>query len=156
MRRKEREITDSEKIEAILSEAKYLHLGMLDDGYPYVVPLHYGYTFIDGKLTFYIHCAKEGHKLDLIGKNGNVFVQIDCGQELVEGNTACMYGARFASVMGRGKASAVNDPKEKCEALAILMKTQTGSEHTIAEKMADTVAVIKIEMESFTAKARTE
>ena len=38
MRRKDREITDIHKIEKILSSAKYLHLGILDDEYPYVVP----------------------------------------------------------------------------------------------------------------------
>ena len=31
MRRKDREITDIHKIEKILSSAKYLHLGVLDD-----------------------------------------------------------------------------------------------------------------------------
>ena len=64
MRRKDREITDIHKIEKILSSAKYLHLGVLDDEYPYVVPLHYGYQINGGKLTFYVHSAKEGHKLD--------------------------------------------------------------------------------------------
>ena len=52
MRRKDREITDIHKIEKILSSAKYLHLGVLDDEYPYVVPLHYGYQINGGKLTF--------------------------------------------------------------------------------------------------------
>lgn len=43
MRRKDREIVDFSKIEKIISLAGYLHLGMYDEGYPYVVPLHYGY-----------------------------------------------------------------------------------------------------------------
>ena len=34
------------------------------------------------------------------------------------------------------------------------MKTQTGEDHIINEKMAEAVAVLRIEVESYTAKAR--
>ena len=49
MRRKDREIKDTEDIINIVSRAKILHLGLLDEVYPYIVPLHYGYEFTDGK-----------------------------------------------------------------------------------------------------------
>ena len=88
----------------ILSSAKYLHLGVLDDEYPYVVPLHYGYQINGGKLTFYVHSAKEGHKLDCIRKNDSVFVEIDYGEKLIEADVPCKYSAEYASVMCRGKA----------------------------------------------------
>ena len=65
MRRKDREILDLDKIESIIAGARYMHLGMFDENYPYVVPLHYGYEMKDGKLTFYVH----------------VFVEIDCRLE---------------------------------------------------------------------------
>ena len=74
MRRKDREILDLDKIESIIAGARYMHLGMFDENYPYVVPLHYGYEMKDGKLTFYVHGAKEGHKLDCLRKNDHVFV----------------------------------------------------------------------------------
>ena len=41
MRRKDREITESNDILKIVDEAKILHLGLFDGDYPYVVPLHY-------------------------------------------------------------------------------------------------------------------
>ena len=66
MRRKDREITDAEEIRRILSRARVLHLGLNDDEGPYVVPMHYGFLFENGKLTLYTHCAREGHKLSLI------------------------------------------------------------------------------------------
>ena len=43
MRRKDREITDIDKIETIIASARYMHLGMFDGEFPYIVPLHYGY-----------------------------------------------------------------------------------------------------------------
>ena len=60
MRRKDREILDLDKIESIIAGARYMHLGMFDENYPYVVPLHYGYEMKDGKLTFYVHDISLG------------------------------------------------------------------------------------------------
>lgn len=154
MRRKDREITDRSKIEDILSRAKYLHLGMFDEEYPYVVPLHYGYSLNGDKLTLYVHCANEGHKLDCIKNNANVFVEIDCGEKLIEADIACKYGAEYSSVMCRGRASLVTDVKEKCLGLSLLMKNQTGKNFAIDKRMAESVSVIKIDVGSYTAKAR--
>ena len=154
MRRKDREIIDLDKIESIIAGARYMHLGMFDENYPYVVPLHYGYEMKDGKLTFYVHGAKEGHKLDCLRKNDHVFVEIDRGENLVTADTPCSYGAEYQSVMCRGTATIIEEPAEKCKALEILMKVQTGEEHRISEKMADAVTVIKVDVESYTAKAR--
>ena len=140
MRRKDREITDIDKIETIIASARYMHLGMFDGEFPYIVPLHYGYQMEKGKLTFYVHCAKEGHKLECLKENRNVFIP-------------CKYGAEYESVMCRGKAMIIEDIKEKCKALGVLMKVQTGEEHEIDDKMASAVNVVKIDVESYTAKA---
>lgn len=153
MRRADREITDIGKIEEIIAKAKYMHLGMFDGDYPYVVPLHYGYQMENGKLTFYAHCAKEGHKLDCLKENPNVFVQIDRGESLITADVPCAYGAAYECVMCRGKAEIVEDGAEKAQALSNLMKTQTSEEHPVNEKMAQSVAVIKVDVESYTAKA---
>lgn len=153
MRRADREVTDIGKIEEIIAKAKYMHLGMLDGDYPYIVPLHYGYQMDNGKLIFYAHCAKEGHKLDCLKENPNVFVQIDRGESLITADVPCAYGAAYECVMCRGKAVSIEDGTEKAQALSNLMRTQTGEEHPVNEKMAQAVAVIKIEVESYTAKA---
>lgn len=59
----------------------------------------------------------------------------------------------YESVMCRGKAMIIEDIKEKCKALGVLMKVQTGKEHEIDDKMASAVNVVKIDVESYTAKA---
>ena len=101
MRRADREITDLHKIESILAGARYMHLGMFDECFPYVVPLHYGYELNDAKLTFYVHSAKEGHKLDCLRKNPHVFVEIDRGESLVTADIPCSYGAVYESHVQR-------------------------------------------------------
>lgn len=154
MRRKDREITEIEEIRAILERARVLHLGLRDGDYPYVVPMHYGFTLADGKLTLYTHCAREGHKLDLLRRDARVFVEIDTDETLVPGPTACVWGARYASVMGRGRAAIVGDEDEKCRALALLMKTQSGGDYSFTPAMAAAVTVLRIDVEAYTAKAR--
>ena len=74
MRRKDREVTNIIEILQIIEKAKVLHLALFDADYPYIVPLHYGYEYKEGILIFYMHCAKEGHKLDLIRSNPNVCI----------------------------------------------------------------------------------
>ena len=154
MRRKDREITDAGEIREILARARVMHLGLYDGEYPYVVPMHCGFMFEDGRLTLYAHCAKEGRKLDLIRRDGRVFVEIDTDEALVPGAAACSWGACYASVMGRGRAAIVDDEDEKCRALALLMKTQTGKEFSFTPAMAAAVTVLRVDVESYTAKAR--
>ncbi|MBQ9914148.1 MAG: pyridoxamine 5'-phosphate oxidase family protein [Clostridia bacterium] len=154
MTRREREVTDINEIIAILDKAKVLHLGLVDGDEPYVVPMNYGYTLQNGKLTVYLHGALTGRKLDLMKVNPKVFFELDCDIVPFEGKTACNYGITYASVMGRGKAVIVEDTAEKVKGLQVLMKTQTGRDFDITEKMAAIVAVIRIDVSDFTAKKR--
>ena len=155
MRRKDREVTDPKEIEAILEEAKILHLGLNDGECPYVVPLHYGYEFEEGQLTLWMHCAKEGHKLDLIRMDPRVCAEIDCRVEAVSGgDVPCKYGSRFASVIGRGTAEIVDNEEEKIRGLQILMKHQTGRDFAFSPEMAAGVEVIRVRIAELSAKAR--
>ena len=155
MRRKDREITDMQQILSIISKAKVLRLGLFDEEYPYIVPLHYGYEYAESLLFFYMHSAKEGHKLELIADNPRVCVELDGDVELISGGEApCMYGSSFASVIGRGVAEIVTDEKEKIKGLSLLMKHQTGRDFAFTGEMAATVAVIRVTLNKFTAKAR--
>ncbi len=154
--KREREVTDMEEIISILDKSKVLHLGLVDGDVPYVVPMNYGYIMEDGKLTVYLHGAKIGRKLDLMRKNPKVFFELDCDIVPFEGKTACNYGITYASVMAEGRAVIVDDEdvEEKIKGLRVLMKTQTGRDFEINEKMAAIVAVIRIDVSDYTAKKR--
>lgn len=155
MRRKDREITSLEDILTITGKAKILHLGLFDEGYPYVVPLHFGYEYRNGNLVFYVHSAREGHKLDLIRKNPNVCIELECDVQPVSGgDVPCRYGALYGSVIGRGKAEILEDDKEKTRGLELLMKNQTGRSFNIDSGMAGYVEVIRITVSDFSSKAR--
>ncbi|MBR5437739.1 MAG: pyridoxamine 5'-phosphate oxidase family protein [Clostridia bacterium] len=154
MTKREREVTDMEEIISILDKSKVLHLGLVDGDEPYVVPMNYGYLMEEGRMTVYLHGALKGRKLDVMRANPKVFFELDCDIVPFEGKTACNYGITYASVMGRGKAVIVEDMEEKKKGLAVLMKTQTGRDFDINEKMAAVVSVIRIDVSDFTAKKR--
>lgn len=152
--RREREVTDPAQIREILDKSMIAHIGMVDGDEPYVVPMNYGYTMEDGKLTIYLHGAKWGRKLDVIRANPKVFFCAHCDVVPFEGDIACRYGTTYSSIMGSGTAEILEDPAQKTTGLSVLMKTQTGKDFTFDDKMVSIVSVIKIDIDEFTAKSR--
>ena len=154
MRKREREITDETMIRDILDRAQVIHLGLSDEGQPYVVPMNYGYVLEDGKLTFYLHGALEGYKYEVMEKNPRISFSIECDVKPFEGRVACQYGTVYSSIMGKGTAVLVEDIEEKKQAMSVLMKTQTGKDFTFDEKLVSIVRVIRLDITEFSAKHR--
>ncbi len=154
MTRREREVTDINEILKILDKSKIVHIGLVDGDEPYVVPMNYGYTYEDEKLTLYLHCATEGKKLDVIRKNPKVFFSIESDIEPFSGQVACQYGTSYSSVMGKGIAYIKEDPQDKMKCLSLFMKTQTGLDFQFNERLVSAVTIIKIDITEFTAKHR--
>ena len=154
MTKRERQITDQQEILRILDTAKVLHLGLCVNDEPYVVPMNYGYTMEEGKLTIYLHSATRGRKLELIRKNPKVFFSLECDVAPFEGVLPCQYGTVYSSVMGRGVAELLEDVEEKKAAMSVLMKTQTGKDFTFTDRLVSIVSVIRIRVTDYTAKHR--
>lgn len=73
MIRFDREIDDPKLIFEMLKLFHQVNVGLNDeDGYPYVVPLNYGYDMDENNLYVYVHFSKRGHKLDLMQKDPRV------------------------------------------------------------------------------------
>ena len=155
MTRREREITDINKIIEILDKSKIAHIGMVDGDEPYVVPMNYGYIFENDKLIIYLHGEKRGRKIDVMQANPKVFFEAECGIQPFEGDIACRYGIAYSSIMGKGIAEIIDeDVEEKKKALSLLMKAQTGKDFEFEDKMVAFVSIIKITVSEFTAKYR--
>lgn len=152
MRRKDREVTDINDLLSIVEECRICHLGLIDDKGMYIVPLNYGYEYINQRLNLYFHSAHVGRKIDAIINNPNVCIEMDCDHRLIEGEKACDYSFGFKSIIGNGKASIVSDYNEKLKGLSLLMKHETQREFEFDEKMINQVSVIKVEVNEFTGK----
>ena len=156
MRRNDREVTGRQGIEEILRDCKTCHIAMTDAGRPYVVPLNYGYAFLDDntlELTF--HSAKEGRKLDILRKDNRVCFSIMNEGELIHAETPCGSGYYYASVIGNGEVRFLSDPTEKGRALSLLVKHQTGRKVTFTPDQIDSVCVFEIISSDYTGKRKS-
>jgi nitroimidazol reductase NimA-like FMN-containing flavoprotein (pyridoxamine 5'-phosphate oxidase superfamily) len=149
MRRREKEIQSREEIEKLIGQVNLCQVSMSDDGVPYLVTMNYGYE--DGK--FYLHCAHEGRKIDILKKHPAVCVSIVVENEMVRGDTACRWGMKFKSVIASGTVSFLQSPEEKSRALSVLMKQcGAGAGHHFPDDELDAVSVIQITCDQMTGK----
>ena len=109
MRRK-RQALPPEACRAILEGGTYGVLALAGEvGYPYAVPLSYVY---DGE-RLYFHCARAGHKLELIRRDGRASFCV-IGQDQV---VPAEYTTYFRSVIAFGRISILEDAGGKRAAM---------------------------------------
>ena len=156
MRRKDKEITDIDDKMAVIAKCKVCRLGLSENNYPYVIPLNYGYTCENGRLTLFFHSAKEGKKMEIIRSNSNACFEIDCDTQLIEGEKPCKYSYGFKSIIGFGKIVLTETNEEKIHGLNCLMKHQTGNDITynFTEDELDRICIYKMPVEEFTGKQK--
>jgi nitroimidazol reductase NimA-like FMN-containing flavoprotein (pyridoxamine 5'-phosphate oxidase superfamily) len=148
MRRKDKAIVELAEIELILRTALVCRLGLTDGIRPYVVPLSFGFK----NNTLYFHSAPEGKKIEMLRKNSKVCFEFDLDHEVVADEKACKWGMKYRSVIGFGKASIVEDIREKKEGLNAILEHYSGGTHDYPEAAVNATIVIKVEIESMTGK----
>ena len=111
--RRSRQALSPEACDAILNRGSSGVLALAgDDGYPYAVPLSYGYD--GGKL--YFHSAKAGHKLDAIRRQPKAsFCVIDRDQVV-----PAEYTTYFRSVIAFGTVRVLEEDADKRAAIGTL------------------------------------
>jgi nitroimidazol reductase NimA-like FMN-containing flavoprotein (pyridoxamine 5'-phosphate oxidase superfamily) len=155
MRRNDRIVKDPRGIEEIILRCRTCRVAMVDDGFPYVVPLSFGYRFIDGDtLELYFHSAHEGRKIDVLRKNNKVCFEMSYEGEPLFADTPCNSGYYFGSVIGNGEVLFVNDPTEKCRSLSVMFRHQTGKDVHFTKDQAESVCVFKVISSDFTGKRK--
>ena len=154
MLRKDREITDLDRIQEIISRSEVCRLAFFDEGYPYILPMNFGFERVEDTFVLYFHTALRGKKLELLKANNHVSFEMDGAHKLYgQEDVACSYGMEFESVVGSGTAELV-EGEEKIHGLSLLMKQYVkDKEFVINDKMAATVAIIKLSVHQITGKA---
>jgi len=149
VRRKDRQLTDSET-SLILEKGEYGVLSTVSsDNEPYGAPLNY--CLIDKNI--YFHCALEGRKIDNIKNNHKVSF-------CVVGNTEVMpekFGTKYESCIVQGVASEAFGQEKQMALEGLLHKYSDDffSEGLgYIEKLGDKARVFKISIESISGKAR--
>jgi uncharacterized protein len=150
MRRRDREIKDRKAIDDIIKRCRVCHLAMCDSGQPYVVPLNFGY---DGYFL-YFHSAPEGKKIDIIRENNRVGFVFDILHEIVTGNQACDWGAKYESVMGEGTAEIVDDLDTRKVALKCIMHQYGSDAIDFSEEALKKTLLFRVRISAISGKAR--
>ena len=151
MRRKDKEVTDRQWIENILKRGRMMHLGMIGtDGWPYVVPLGYGY--MDNAI--YMHGASEGRKNDILAVNPRVCFQVTLDTEVQPANVGAQFTMKYRSVTGFGTVHALTDTRERNAALKILMDHYDGphTDYPVGSEMHKKLWVARLDIKSMTGK----
>ena len=150
MRRFRQELPDVES-RRILAIGKYAVWAVGgDDNYPYAVPVNYVY---DGT-AIYVHCARQGHKIDSIVRNPK------CSMCIVEKDDVVPYEftSYFRSVIVFGKAEIVEDETVRLKALQLLCdKYSPGIDpNDEIAKFLKTVCIVRIRIDSISGKEAIE
>ena len=148
MRRKDKEMGERAMIDSVIERAKVCHLGMCNKGIPYIVPMCFGY---EGN-TIFLHCAKEGRKIEFLKSNSTVCFEFESDCEVKIGDKPCSFSMKYRSVMGYGEASFVEELEAKRKALEIIMRQYTQGSFTFPEEALGNIAIIKIQIAEITGK----
>jgi hypothetical protein len=138
----------------ILDEGFICHVGFVVDGQPFVIPTGYGRAGDN----LYIHGSAASRMLRNLDQGVAVCVTVTLLDGLVLARSIFNHSMNYRSVVVLGTAVAVEDPKEKLEALHAL------SEHILPGRWADSrqpnekelkaTLVMRLPIEEFSAKVR--
>jgi uncharacterized protein len=154
VREADRAVYDRETAYRILDEGFLCHVGFAVDGQPFVIPTSYGRT---GD-TLLIHGSAASRMLRQMKDSVPVCITVTLLDGLVLARSIFNHSMNYRSVVVLGKATLVDDPAEKIEALRLL------SEHIIPGRWADSrqpnerelkaTSVLRVPIEEFSAKVR--
>ena len=150
MRRHEKAVQELSGIEEIIRRASVCHLGLAQDGQPYVVPMSFGYR----SRTVYFHAAREGKKLDILRQNPRVCVEFESDVAVARKEHGCAWTMRYRSVIGFGKAVIIEDERERFEALQLIMRQYAGdaSPSDFSPAALERTLLFKVELDDITGK----
>ena len=152
MRRSDREVKDISEMLEIIEKCEVCVVALNgEDGFPYIVPLNFGYCEENGKTVFYFHCAMQGKKLDLIRRDNRASFEMSCSCQLVPRDNEGECTMAYESVVGRGRIEFV-EKEEKINALRVLMKHYHKGEFTINEAVAEYTCCFKLIVDEMTGK----
>jgi len=145
------EIKSKERIIEFLNNQETGRISSIDkEGFPQIIPMNFVYA----NNSIYMHSHPRGEKLENITKNPKVGFEVDHSLEFLPSyftspTDASQADTLYISVVIKGRATIVRDPKEKTMALNELMKKyqpEGGYEKLTADmEVVSEVAIIKVE-----------
>ncbi len=153
MRRKDRQVTDFDKMIEIMQKCDCCRLGLWDGSEVYIVAVNFGFEESSTSVTLYFHSAKIGKKIDILKANSKVTFEMDTGHRLLQGESACDCTFLYQSIIGSGIVSFVDDNTEKNHGLSCIMKHYCGKYvNDFSQDMLKNTLVIRLDVTEWTCK----
>ncbi len=155
-RKRERGRHDREAIDAILDEALFAHLGIVDDGgQPFVVPTLHARHGDD----VYVHGSLASRTLRALTAGMPACLTVSLIDGLVLARSAMHHSANYRSVMLIGRARSVDQQADKREALRAIVEHMIPGRWDEVRPPTDdelrATAVLSIAIDEASAKVRT-
>jgi len=149
MQKSRQEIKDNKIIGEILGSSEICRLAFMDGNRPYILPFNYGYR----DNCIFIHCAREGRKIELLKENNQVCFEVEQHAEIIHSDKACRWTTRYRSVVGYGYVDIVDDFEEKCRGLDVIMK-HNGARHKpdYEKKNVDNMLLLRLNITEISGK----
>ena len=150
IRRKDRILEESRALE-LLDLAEYGFLAMVNvEGGGYGIPI----SFVKHNNSIYFHCAPEGHKLQNLASDNRVTFTVVGNTKVIPEN----FTTAYESAMVFGTLHVGLSTEERRHALRLLIKKYSPGYEEVGEKYIDKsfdrTEIIKLSIESITAKAK--
>ena len=150
----EKEITDFDEIDKVLSSSRVCRIALMNVSFPYIVPMCFGYDLEGGKLELFFRCEEKGKKLDIIKNNNCAAFEIDKLYEIVKNEKFYGFSAPiYHSITGTGVIEVTNGI-EKITGLEFIMKKygEFSNNAKIPEQILNSIAVLKLTASEFCCK----
>lgn len=150
-RMKHHQLTENEVSEILLKAPVGRIATLNDNGFPYIVPIHF--ICLDSRI--YIHGLIKGQKIANLTKNNKVGFEVDeMGAILPDNDKVCDTNTEFRSVIILGTAKMVDDLEIKTEVLKSVVKKYTPqlSHLEFPAKMMTATGIIEITITECTGK----
>lgn len=145
------EISEREAQLDVIRRSQVCHLGMVDEGLPYVLPFNFGFE----DPYIYLHSSFVGRKIETLKKNNNVCLSFSLDYDLFKQNeaVACSWSMKYRSVMVFGKVFFVDDINEKRKAMDSVMKQFSTESFTYSDAAINHVCVMRVEIDKITGRS---
>jgi uncharacterized protein len=155
VREAKRGVYDREAIYRILDEAFVCHVGFATEGQPFVIPT----LFARLGEAIYFHGSAAGRMLRGLSDGLPVCVTVTLADGLVLARSVFNHSMNYRSVVALGRATLIQDPSEKREALRAftekLIPGRWNDARQPNEKELRATSILKLPLTEVSAKVRT-
>ncbi|MHB8515089.1 MAG: pyridoxamine 5'-phosphate oxidase family protein [Dehalococcoidia bacterium] len=152
-----RAVSDPARLDAILAAGLVAHVGFVQDGQPYVIPMSYLYR--DGRL--FLHGSKGSRAVRQIGSGAPVCVTVTLLDSLVASKAASSHSMNYRSVVVFGRGKPVRGHAASVElAHAIIARYFPGrapgqAYRAVTDDELKAVRIVEVEIEEISGKQRS-